>query len=92
MESQSQTKVDPRKQALLEARFFGGGRAEEFEVENNEPSTPPVIPMSLATSFSPGSCQQQQPPAQLQSSPMLVQPLPLPKPSLQLGNEGICVA
>ena len=32
MESESaQTKVDPRKQALLEARFFGSGR-EDIEV------------------------------------------------------------
>ena len=31
MESDSQTKVDPRKQALLEARFFGSGR-EDIEV------------------------------------------------------------
>jgi hypothetical protein len=80
MESQSQTKVDPRKQALLEARFFGGGRTEDFEVENSEPSTPPVIPMSLATSFAPAACQ-----PSLQSSPMLIQPLP-PKSSLPLGK------
>ena len=31
MDSESQTKVDPRKQALLEARFFGSGR-EDIEV------------------------------------------------------------
>ncbi len=78
MESQSQTKVDPRKQALLEARFFGGGRAEDFEVEK-EPGTPPVVPMSLATSF-PANCQ---PPIQ---SPMLVQPLPTKPSTLPLGK------
>ena len=31
MDSEAQTKVDPRKQALLEARFFGTGR-ENIEV------------------------------------------------------------
>jgi hypothetical protein len=31
MDSDDQTKVDPRKQALLEARFFGTGR-ENIEV------------------------------------------------------------
>ena len=34
MESDSQTKVDPRKQALLEARFFGSGR-EDIEVSSD---------------------------------------------------------
>ena len=35
MDSESQTKVDPRKQALLEARFFGTGR-EDIEVKWSE--------------------------------------------------------
>jgi len=32
MDSESQTKVDPRKQALLEARFFGTAGREDIEV------------------------------------------------------------
>jgi len=44
MESESaQTKVDPRKAALLEARFFGTGR-EDIEVD---PESLPLTPSSL---------------------------------------------
>jgi hypothetical protein len=46
MDSDSQTKVDPRKQALLEARFFGSGR-EDIEVNQfDQDITPTISPNS----------------------------------------------
>jgi len=49
MDSEAQTKVDPRKQALLEARFFGTGR-ENIEVDSDStPSHHSSNPFSVVT-------------------------------------------